>query len=123
MGDLNFRLMEGTLSHEEIIQAIKSNNLKELKDKDQLKHAQNENSAFHELSETSILFPPTFKHVIGSDDYDIKRRPAWTDRILYRVNTYNLEDLGKNLGNFFGWGVQNFSSLTLPIATSKKKFQ
>ena len=33
-----------------------------------------------------------------SDDYDTKRRPAWTDRILYRVNTYNLEDVGKKQG-------------------------
>jgi inositol-1,4,5-trisphosphate 5-phosphatase len=93
-------MMEETFSHEEIVQAIKAKNLKQLQDKDQLNHVKNENSAFHELSESLIDFAPTFKHVIGSDDYDIKRRPAWTDRILYRVNTYNLEDLGKELTIF-----------------------
>ena len=97
MGDLNFRIMEGVFSHDEIVQAIKNKNLKPLQDKDQLNFVKSENSAFHELSESLIDFPPTFKHVIGSDDYDIKRRPAWTDRILFRVNTYNLEDLGKKL--------------------------
>ena len=95
MGDLNFRIQEETFSHDEIVEAIKVNKLTPLKDKDQLNHVKNENTAFHELSESSIEFPPTFKHVIGSDDYDIKRRPAWTDRILFRVNTHNLEDLGK----------------------------
>ena len=95
MGDLNFRLMEDTYSHEQALEQIAEQNWEVLQEKDQLKHVQNQNTAFHELSEATISFPPTFKHVIGSDEYDIKRRPAWTDRILYRVNTYNLEDLGK----------------------------
>ena len=99
MGDLNFRLQQETLSHDEIVKEIKNKNLKALLKIDQLKSVQHKNSAFHELSESEIDFPPTFKHVIGSDDYDTKRRPAWTDRILYRVNTYNLEDIGKKTIN------------------------
>ena len=97
MGDLNFRLLEKTLSHDEIVHEIESSNLNVLQKHDQLKHVQNKNSAFQELTESEINFPPTFKHVIGSDDYDTKRRPAWTDRILHRVNSYNLEDIGKKL--------------------------
>lgn len=97
MGDLNFRLQQETLSHNEIVKEIENKNLKSLLKIDQLKSVQHENSAFHELSETEIDFAPTFKHVIGSDNYDTKRRPAWTDRILYRVNTYNLEDIGKKI--------------------------
>ena len=100
MGDLNFRLLEKTLSHDEIVHEIESSNSKVLQKHDQLKHVQNENTAFQELTESEINFPPTFKHVIGSDDYDTKRRPAWTDRILHRVNSYNLEDIGKKLIKF-----------------------
>ena len=112
MGDLNFRLLQETLSHDEIVEEIDKENLKELQKKDQLKFVQNENSAFHELSESEIHFPPTFKHVIGSDDYDTKRRPAWTDRILYRVNTYNLEDVGKKQGFWAALKNLGHSNLT-----------
>ncbi|OTF76385.1 hypothetical protein BLA29_014447, partial [Euroglyphus maynei] len=38
-----------------------------------------------DYEESSISFAPTFKFVIDScDEYDRKRRPAWTDRILWR---------------------------------------
>ena len=94
IGDLNFRLMEDTFSHEEIVHEVEKGNLMILFDKDQLKQVRNDDQAFHELSEAPVTFSPTFKYVIDSDSYDIKRRPAWTDRILYRVNSYNLEDLG-----------------------------
>ena len=109
MGDLNFRLLEKTLSHDEIVHEIESSNLKNLQKHDQLKHVQNKNSAFQELTESEINFPPTFKHVIGSDDYDTKRRPAWTDRILHRVNSYNLEDIGKKLMKLGNPGKKYFS--------------
>jgi hypothetical protein len=36
---------------------------------------------------------PTFQYKIGTRDvFDGKRRPAWTDRILYRVNTSNYDN-------------------------------
>ena len=101
MGDLNFRLREDTLSYNDIVQEISDNALQNLLEIDQLKNVQRDNLAFHELNEAPISFAPTFKHVIGSDAYDMKRRPAWTDRILSRVNTHNLEDLGKIKPTFF----------------------
>ena len=94
IGDLNFRLIEDTFSLEEIVKEAATGNLEILLESDQLKQVRCDGRAFHELSEANITFSPTFKHVIGSDEYDTKRRPAWTDRILYRVNAYNLEDLG-----------------------------
>ena len=97
LGDLNFRLIEDTYSYEEIVQEIANGNLKILFDKDQLTKVSNDNLAFQELSETPVTFPPTFKYVIGSDGYDVKRRPAWTDRILHRVNSHNLDDLGNEI--------------------------
>jgi hypothetical protein len=35
-------------------------------------------------------FPPSYKYVPSSDDYDGRRAPSWTDRILWRCN-YLLE--------------------------------
>ena len=89
--------MENTFSYDEIVKEANNGNINILLQKDQLNQVRNEERAFHELTEAAITFSPTFKHVIDSDEYDTKRRPAWTDRILFRVNSYNLEDLGVRL--------------------------
>jgi inositol-1,4,5-trisphosphate 5-phosphatase len=47
---------------------------------------QSTGDAFSELTELPLTFPPTYKFGAGVDNYDTKRRPAWTDRILYQVN-------------------------------------
>ena len=97
MGDLNFRLAEDSYQHEEIVKAIEAGEYSKLLAKDQLAMARREEEAFSELSEKLPTFAPTYKFVVGSDKYDPKRRPAWTDRILYRVNTYNYEDANVEL--------------------------
>ncbi len=33
-----------------------------------------------------ISFAPTFKFAVGTDRYDLKRTPAWTDRVLYALH-------------------------------------
>lgn len=38
-------------------------------------------------------FPPTYKFVPDSDEYDARRTPSWTDRVLWRCN-YLLEGAG-----------------------------
>jgi|LauGreSBDMM110SN_4_FD.fasta_scaffold145591_1 hypothetical protein len=38
---------------------------------------------FHEQP---ICFPPTFKFVPKSDEYNLKRIPSWTDRVLFLCN-------------------------------------
>ncbi|XP_037078610.1 phosphatidylinositol 4,5-bisphosphate 5-phosphatase A-like, partial [Pollicipes pollicipes] len=44
-------------------------------------------NAFSELSEPTLTFKPTYKLVPGRRGlYATSRRPAWTDRILYKVN-------------------------------------
>ncbi|PRT54415.1 Polyphosphatidylinositol phosphatase INP52 [Wickerhamiella sorbophila] len=41
------------------------------------------------LTEAPINFEPTFKFVLGTSDYDLKRTPSWCDRILYSdVNSH-----------------------------------
>lgn len=93
MGDLNFRLIEGTFDHDEIVKSIENGELAKLLGKDQLTQVRREEKAFQELTEKLPSFAPTYKFVIGSNEYDKKRRPAWTDRILFRVNSYNYEDV------------------------------
>lgn len=92
MGDLNFRLAQDTFDHDQIVESVKNGEFGRLLGKDQLTLVRREEQAFHELSEKLPNFAPTYKFVIGTEDYDKKRRPAWTDRILFRVNSYNYED-------------------------------
>ena len=72
MGDLNFRLEEGSYNHEEIVKAIEDGDFGKLLAKDQLTQARKEDKAFHELTERLPTFPPTYKFVIGTDRYSPK---------------------------------------------------
>jgi len=84
-GDLNFRLGCSRTS-EEIVELISAGSFAPLLKDDQLVHVQQSGDAFSELREPPIVFPPTYKFEKGFDSYDMKRRPGWTDRILYQVN-------------------------------------
>ncbi|KAG8231620.1 hypothetical protein J437_LFUL010298 [Ladona fulva] len=70
-----------------------SGNIKSLLEEDQLHFVMTSGAAFSELVEEPITFPPTYKFLFNSSDYDLKRRPSWTDRILYRVNENAYENL------------------------------
>ncbi|GAB1524417.1 hypothetical protein RhiTH_007571 [Rhizoctonia solani] len=55
---------------------------------DQLKVQQHFGKAFGGMIEGPIRFKPTYRCVIGKKEghyWDAKRRPAWTDRILYQT--------------------------------------
>ena len=85
-GDLNFRINQ--LTAEEILYEITQGgetNRRNLLINDQLKKVQSENRAFTCLNEPKIEFWPTFKFKVGQEDvYDLKRKPAYTDRILFK---------------------------------------
>jgi len=83
-GDMNFRLEEES-SPEEVAEAIYAGNYLNFLNKDELKKAMKEYEAFVGYSELPIDFKPTFKYHKGTDKYNTKRRPAWTDRVLYKV--------------------------------------
>lgn len=85
-GDMNFRL-DGSLTATEIAEMVSKGKCEKLMEYDQLKKVRRTGDAFSELSEMNISFPPTYKFESGVDSYDVKRRPAWVDRILYHVNT------------------------------------
>lgn len=85
-GDLNFRLSEeATSSPQEIRDMVGDDRLDELIDKDQLSMIRRQGRAFSQMEERLPAFPPTFKFEPGTSDYDMKRRPAWCDRILYKT--------------------------------------
>lgn len=72
MGDLNFRLAEDSYDHQEIVQSVENGELAKLLGKDQLTQTRREELAFHELTEKLPTFNPTYKFVIGTDQYDKK---------------------------------------------------
>ncbi len=55
---------------------------------DQLRLQQRKGKAFQGFHEQAIHFPPTFKLKPGTDEYNLKRVPSWTDRVLYICNAH-----------------------------------
>lgn len=50
---------------------------------------------FPKLNEGKISFPPTFKFIVGSNEYDLKRSASWCDRIIYASNNdVNINEYG-----------------------------
>lgn len=62
---------------------LRLSNAQELLDYDQLTAQIRRRKAFSGFQEASILFPPTFKYTKGSERFDRRRAPAYTDRVLY----------------------------------------
>ncbi|KAG0608167.1 hypothetical protein M758_8G084400 [Ceratodon purpureus] len=91
LGDLNYRI---ELPRSLVLNSIKQGRLQELHAKDQLSTALRKNQAFKGFQEGPLLFPPTFKYDVGTDNYDtsVKERvPSWTDRILYKTKRVKAE--------------------------------
>nr|BBA30634.1 Pc29, similar to salivary inositol polyphosphate 5-phosphatase [Panstrongylus chinai] len=86
LGDLNFRLDE-SLKDEKIRELVKQKKFNELLQKDQLKVNHETKEIFGTFNEQEIKFAPTFKLEKGKGEYSKQRRPAWTDRVLYKSDT------------------------------------
>ncbi|KAK7934010.1 hypothetical protein WMY93_004906 [Mugilogobius chulae] len=85
-GDLNFRIDD--LEMQVVKSAIDNNKYTSLWDKDQLNLAKDSETVLEGFQEGPLKFPPTYKFDVGTDTYDTsgkKRKPAWTDRILWRL--------------------------------------
>lgn len=85
-GDMNFRIED--LGLHCVREAIKNRCYCDLWQKDQLSIAKRRDPLLREFQEGPLLFPPTYKFDKNSDTYDTsekKRKPAWTDRILWRL--------------------------------------
>ncbi|XP_019506014.1 PREDICTED: inositol polyphosphate 5-phosphatase K isoform X2 [Hipposideros armiger] len=85
-GDMNFRIEDFGLHF--VQESIKHQCYRDLWQKDQLSTAKRCDSLLREFQEGPLLFPPTYKFDKNSNNYDTsekKRKPAWTDRILWRL--------------------------------------
>lgn len=85
-GDLNFRIDD--LEMQVVKSAIDNNKFSMLLEKDQLNMAKDSETVLEGFQEGPLKFPPTYKFDVGTDTYDTsgkKRKPAWTDRILWRL--------------------------------------
>ncbi|ELW66550.1 phosphatidylinositol 4,5-bisphosphate 5-phosphatase A isoform X1 [Tupaia chinensis] len=85
-GDLNFRIESYDLHFVKL--AIDNDQLQQLWEKDQLNMAKNTWPILKGFQEGPLNFAPTFKFDVGTNKYDTsakKRKPAWTDRILWKV--------------------------------------
>lgn len=100
LGDVNFRLndLTGQEVHDRATAVFASPShrtraVKELLVSDQLGSVRREGVAFSEYCEPEVTFMPTYKFIVGSNQYDLSRKPGWTDRILYRftANAYEGE--------------------------------
>ncbi|XP_012508488.1 PREDICTED: inositol polyphosphate 5-phosphatase K isoform X3 [Propithecus coquereli] len=85
-GDMNFRIEDFGLHF--VRESIKNQCYIHLWEKDQLSIAKKHDPLLREFQEGPLLFPPTYKFDRNSNDYDTsekRRKPAWTDRILWRL--------------------------------------
>ncbi|CAJ0941312.1 unnamed protein product, partial [Mesorhabditis belari] len=80
LGDLNFRVEKDS---EEVASALRNGDFKDLLESDQLSHGRKHKLVFGTYNESTINFPPTYKLVKGTTEYDYRRTPSWCDRILF----------------------------------------
>ncbi|XP_026797505.3 inositol polyphosphate 5-phosphatase K [Pangasianodon hypophthalmus] len=85
-GDLNFRIADHGLHF--LRSSINSGRFNLLWNKDQLVMMKKKEPLLQEFEEGPLDFKPTYKFSRFSEAYDMsgkKRKPAWTDRILWRI--------------------------------------
>ncbi|XP_029823078.2 uncharacterized protein LOC8023346 isoform X4 [Ixodes scapularis] len=95
-GDLNFRVDDCTM--EEMKASIENGTFDQMLQKDQLNRVRSKGEAFHEFMEHEVTFPPTYKFQIDRMGYNFShRKPAWTDRILFRFTKNAYENVALDL--------------------------
>ncbi|KAM9392629.1 phosphatidylinositol 4,5-bisphosphate 5-phosphatase A isoform 2-T3 [Pholidichthys leucotaenia] len=95
-GDLNFRIDD--LDMQVVKSAIDNNKYSMLWENDQLNMAKDSETVLEGFQEGPLKFAPTYKFDVGTNTYDTsgkKRKPAWTDRILWRLRATAPADIGK----------------------------
>ncbi|XP_029965256.1 inositol polyphosphate 5-phosphatase Ka isoform X2 [Salarias fasciatus] len=91
LGDLNFRIQDHGMHF--VRTCINDQTYNLLWSKDQLIMMKKKEQMLQEFEEGPLDFQPTYKFDRNSDTYDSsgkKRKPAWTDRILWRLRSKTL---------------------------------
>jgi endonuclease/exonuclease/phosphatase family metal-dependent hydrolase len=84
-GDLNYRV---DLDCKAAVDMCNANAVQELLRSDQLTKCRTIEPRINDLKEAPILFLPTYKFNVGSDEYDDgpkQQTPSWTDRVLVKT--------------------------------------
>ncbi|XP_057237528.1 inositol polyphosphate 5-phosphatase K isoform X1 [Malurus melanocephalus] len=127
-GDLNFRIADYGIHF--VRESIQNRRFSLLWEKDQLNMAKKNESFLKEFKEGPLQFKPTYKFDLDSDVYDTrekkslfwfnekKRKPAWTDRILWKVK--NSSEVESKEGEFPA--EENLISVTLNNYTSHMSY-
>ncbi|XP_068066485.1 inositol polyphosphate 5-phosphatase K isoform X1 [Anomalospiza imberbis] len=107
-GDLNFRIADYGIHF--VRESINNKRFSLLWEKDQLNMAKKQEAFLKEFKEGPLQFKPTYKFDLDSEVYDTreqkslfwfnekKRKPAWTDRILWKEK--NLGEVASKEGEF-----------------------
>ncbi|XP_071994241.1 inositol polyphosphate 5-phosphatase K isoform X1 [Engystomops pustulosus] len=110
-GDLNFRIADFGIHF--IREVVNSNRYNLLWEKDQLNIAKKKERFLQGFLEGPLKFKPTYKFDLNSDVYDTrwkksllgfngkKRKPAWTDRILWRLKEDSENELDEAAASDF----------------------
>ncbi|KAJ6662397.1 hypothetical protein lerEdw1_011810 [Lerista edwardsae] len=96
-GDFNYRI---DLPNEEVKELIRQQNWDALIAGDQLVNQKNSGQIFRGFLEGKIVFAPTYKYDLFSDDYDTSekcRTPAWTDRVLWKRRKWPFDRSAEDL--------------------------
>ncbi|KIH68482.1 endonuclease/exonuclease/phosphatase family protein [Ancylostoma duodenale] len=84
LGDLNFRITEDSkVNWKAQLQQPNLHDIENIMKNDELKIIRKKELAFAEFTEAPIIFAPTHKFELGTNDYVPNRIPSYTDRILY----------------------------------------
>ncbi|CAN8320898.1 unnamed protein product [Cochlearia groenlandica] len=93
LGDLNYRIQD--VSNRPVRSLIHNHLQSALVSKDQLLQEAGRGEIFQGYCEGSLGFKPTYKYNVGTNTYDTSNKdrvPAWTDRILYKIqDTENIK--------------------------------
>ncbi|XP_029130573.1 type IV inositol polyphosphate 5-phosphatase 11 isoform X2 [Cajanus cajan] len=90
LGDLNYRLQGIDTYPARTL--IEKNLHRRLHSKDQLLQEAGRGQIFNGFCEGTLTFKPTYKYNKGSSNYDTSHKirvPAWTDRILFKIEDDN----------------------------------
>lgn len=90
LGDTNYRI---DLENERVRQLAVNDDFDALLAADQLKQSMDDGEVFVGCTEGPVLFRPTYKYDIGTDNYDSSEKyriPAWTDRVLFKGDALDL---------------------------------
>lgn len=101
-GDLNFRIADFGIHF--IREVVNGNRYSLLWEKDQLNIAKKKEQFLQGFMEGPLKFKPTYKFDLNSDVYDTsgkKRKPAWTDRILWKLKEISESEQEESVGSEF----------------------